>query len=103
MRAAAARAAVLLWAGVDTRATTSPVAPDAPPPTYDAAGNLVAEWMVTVRYDSVRDVINVTQVQEAGPYHKARVQTDTYAPTEVEAIASHLHRVLRILGARRLF
>lgn len=79
------------------------MAPDAPPPTYDSTGNLVAEWMVTVRYDSVRDVVNVTQVQEAGPYHKARVQTDTYAPTEIEDIASALDRALRILGARRLF
>lgn len=59
--------------------------------------------MISVRYDAVRDIINVTQIQEAGPYHKARRQTDAFAPEEVEALADHLHRTLRILGARRLF
>lgn len=81
----------------------SPVAPDAPAPTYDSQGNAVAEWMVTIRYDAVRDSITVTQVQEAGPYHKARVQTDTYAPSEVEALLAGITATVRILGARRLF
>lgn len=79
------------------------MAPDAPPPTYDSHGNIVAEWMVTVRYDAVRDAITVHQAQEAGPYTKARRHTDTYAPNEVEALLASLTTMIRTLGARRLF
>lgn len=77
--------------------------PDAPAPTYDSHGNLVAEWKVTIRYDALRDVLEVHQAQEAGPYTKARRHTDVYAPHEVEALLASIGTMVRTLGARRLF
>lgn len=79
------------------------MAPDAPAPTYDARGNMVAEWTASVRYDAVRDELVLHTAQEAGPYSKAKVQTDRFAPTEVEDLLALLQARVRIMGARRLF
>lgn len=89
--------------GVDSHATIPPVAPDAPAPTYDSHGNLVAEWTVSINYDAVRDVLRVHMRQEAGPYTRATVETHEYAPQDVEDAVSDLCRQVRIRGARRLF
>ena len=80
-----------------------PVAPDAPDPTYDARGNLVAEWTVSIRYDAVRDDLVLHCAQEAGPYNKAKVQTDHFAPDEIEDLLVLFLARVRIMGARRLF
>lgn len=79
------------------------MAPDAPPPTFDAHGNLVAEWSITVRYDSLRDDIIVNWRQEAGPYHKAKALEEHYKPQDLEDVIAVIQRAIRILGARRLF
>lgn len=79
------------------------MAPDAPPPTYDSRGNMVAEWSVTMRYDAVRDEITVHWRQDAGPYSKAKALTHRYDPVDVEDALADVQRAVRICGARRLF
>lgn len=79
------------------------MAPDAPAPTYDSHGNMVAPWMIRISYDPLRDVIDVFWQQEAGPYHKAKTLSTTHAPVDVEDALADVCRAVRILGARRLF
>lgn len=79
------------------------MAPDAPTPTYDSKGNLVAEWAITVRYDALRDDLIVNWRQEAGPYHKAKSSESHYDPKDLEDALADIQRAVRILGARRLF
>lgn len=77
--------------------------PDAPPPTFDNHGNLVAEWSLSCRYTSAQDLIVVTWAQEAGPYHTAKNKSETYSPQDVEDVVAIAQRAIRILAARRLF
>lgn len=77
--------------------------PDAPKPTYDSHGNMVAAWTIRVGYDPLRDLLEVHWRQEAGPYHKAKSLTETYDPVDLEDMLATLQRAVRILGARRLF
>ncbi len=95
-------ASKLVHWGLDSRDRCTAV-PDAPPPTYDSHGSLVAAWKVTIEYDDVRDEIRVHRQQEAGAYTKARRETATYAPTEIEDALQDLERIARICSARRLF
>lgn len=97
--------AVAAWVrsrGVDRSCDTDGV-PDAPAPTYDSRGNQVAEWSVTIRYDAVRDYLQVYWNQEAGPYNKAKRLETTHDPHAVEDALADVMRAVRILGARRLF
>lgn len=79
------------------------MATDAPSPTFDSHGNLVAEWSITVRYDALRDDLIVNWRQEAGPYHKAKALEEHYAPQDLEDALAAIQRAVRIMGARRLF
>jgi hypothetical protein len=79
------------------------MAPDAPQPTYDSKGNMVAQWTLRVAYDSVRDQLTLDWSQEAGPYHKAKRVSNTYDPRNLEDAIADIQRAMRILGARRLF
>lgn len=77
--------------------------PDAPQPTYDSHGNMVAAWTIRCSYDPLRDLLEVHWHQEAGPYHKEKRLTETYDPSDVEDLIATVQRAIRILGARRLF
>lgn len=79
------------------------MAPDAPSPTYDSHGNLVAEWKVSIEYDALRDVLRVFWRQEPGPYHKGKSLVTEHAPQDVEDALSDVVKAVRIMGARRLF
>lgn len=88
--------------GVDSPGTTDLV-PDAPTPQYDSLGNMVTEWVVSARYDAVRDDIVVYWQQEAGPYHKAKTAETHFTPADLEDVVAALQRAVRTLGSRRLF
>lgn len=79
------------------------MAPDAPAPTYDSHGNMVAEWSIRFSYDSLRDRLEVTASQEAGPYHKATRETRYFEVVDVEDALAFVQQRARICGARRLF
>lgn len=77
--------------------------PDAPPPTYDSTGSLVAGWWVRAGYDPSQDEIVVTWHQDAGTYTESKTVEERHPFTDVEDVIASLQRRIRILGARRLF
>lgn len=79
------------------------MAPDAPAPVYDTHGNQVATWSVYVTYDPGRDVVDVRWTQGEGPYHTSKNGTNSYSPVDLEDALADIQRMVRILGARRLF
>lgn len=76
--------------------------PDAPPPTWDAAGNIEREWLIVTRFDAARDVITISYTKDGNALH-AHKQGAIAHPSSAQAdVLEDIRRVLIDLHTRSL-
>lgn len=79
------------------------MAPDAPPPTYNAGGRPLGDWVVSAHYDSVRDDLVVSWNSSATSWRRSARGDRHYTGDEIEETLEEIHRHVVRLAVRRLF
>jgi hypothetical protein len=79
------------------------MAPDAPAPVYDSAGNVVTSWSIRLDYDPIVDEIVLHWSHPAGPYTREDRGRLSFPSDQPQQARDALLLRYSILSARRLF
>lgn len=77
--------------------------PDAPPPRYNDQGRPLGDWIVVVRYDSLRDAMTLSWTRDATQWAKRWQGAVAYPSDELEDLMEGLRTQVQVLAAPRLF
>lgn len=79
------------------------MAPDAPPPTYDAQGNLALGWLLVVRYEPTDGAVTLSWTKDGDLFRRTQQGAQAYLPEDMPEVAEAVRQTLVMLANPSLF
>lgn len=79
------------------------MAPDAPPPRYNDRGRPAGDWLVVLRYDSVRDLLTLSWNRDATSWEKSWKGAESYMHDDIDTVKRRTEDLVDVLTVQRLF
>lgn len=77
--------------------------PDAPPPRYNDQGRPLGDWIVVVKYDSLRDATTLSWTRDATSWARRWQGAVAYDQDSLDTLLKDTDKQIRLLARPRLF
>lgn len=79
------------------------MAPDAPAPRYNERGRPAGDWLLVIRYDSVRDCITLSWNRDGTTWEKGIKGAEAYQHDDLDTVQGRASDLIEFLSVQRLF